>query len=274
MVSDIILEIDSVSKSFIITHNSSITDNHLLVLDSLDLIVECGKITALIGSNGAGKTTLFNIVSRLIDAEKGSITLYSESQEYNLFKYKPHQLASLGIGRLFQSSHIFEQMSIIDNLLIGYQYGSAEFPYANLYIPGKSREIDGRAKAKALEILKTIFGTDHYFWKQRNQVAGRLSYGQKRLLETARLMMGNYKLMLLDEPTAGISPPFRIEIGRLLEKMVHEMGVSVLLIEHNMHFVREHADICHFMHNGRDHVFGTPADVLGNEEVRRMYLGA
>lgn len=274
MAGDIILEIDSVSKSFVKTRSSSIADAQLLVLDSLDLIVERGKITALIGSNGAGKTTLFNIISRLINAEKGQITLYTESQEYNLFKYKSYQLASLGIGRLFQSSHIFEQMSIFDNLLIGFQYGEAELPFANLYIPKKSHVIDSQARDKALEILKTIFGTDHYFFKQRNQLAGRLSYGQKRLLETARLMMGDYQLMLLDEPTAGISPSFRMEIGNLLEKMVHEMGVSVLLIEHNMHFVREHADICHFMHNGRDHVFGTPADVLGNEEVRRMYLGA
>jgi branched-chain amino acid transport system ATP-binding protein len=274
MVNDIILEIDSISKSFIKSNKNIADVSNSKILEDFDFILEKGKITALIGGNGAGKTTLFNIISRLVNPDNGSVILYKSANPIPLLKYPAYKLAELGIGRMFQSSHIFEQMTVFENMLIGFQYLTAELPFAPLFLYKTTQKTDKQAKDKAKYIISSILGEGHIFWKQQDQLANRLSYGQKRILELMRLIMHEYDLLLLDEPTAGINPVFCKEIGNILETLVHKMGVSVFLIEHNMRFVKDHADVCHFMYHGRDHIFGTPDDILGNDDVRRMYLGA
>jgi ABC-type branched-subunit amino acid transport system ATPase component len=274
MASELILEIRSVCKSFVKARKSQSYSSLLRVLDNLDLIVERGKITALIGGNGAGKTTLFNVISRLIDSDSGEIYYYPEEQPISILKIKAYKIPRIGIGRLFQSSQVFEQMTIRQNLLLGFNYGDVELPFAKQIIPKKTQQTERNAIEKANSLILELFGEEHIFWTHRDNLAGQLSYGQKRLLELTRLLMGDYKLLLLDEPTAGINPALFEDIGTLLNKMVVSKGITIFLIEHNMKFVMKHAHVCHFMHHGRNHHFGTPSDVLGDVNVRRKYLGA
>jgi ABC-type branched-subunit amino acid transport system ATPase component len=266
---DTILIVDSVSKSFAKNAN----DRSLRVLDDLDILVPQNKITALIGGNGTGKTTLFNIVSGLCPADEGQIIYHTGSKSTVLNKLKPYQISRLGIGRLFQTSHVFENLSILENLLLGHCYGKAELPFYNMLLPKQLRSLENGISTRAHLLLESLFENDSYFWDRRHDLAQQLSYGQKRILEIMRLLMGDYKLLLLDEPTAGVSPQLCNVISTILRKIVTEHDQSIFLIEHNMRFVMDTSDICHFIYQGRDQRFGTPQDVLSDAAVRHSYMG-
>ena len=271
-----ILQIDSLKKSFvrnIINKRGEETDERFFIIDDLDLFIPQGKITALIGGNGAGKTTLFNIISGFFEADSGDVVFKGNAQEISLLKLPPHKVTRLGIGRMFQDNHIFQGMTVLENMLIADQNDFGEMPFVSLFKNKKDKGMEEQRIAKSREIFTELFGENNPFWQKRNDLAGTLSFGQQRLLGLARLFMANYKLVLLDEPTAGVNPQIIKQILNIIRKLVNEKETTVFLIEHNMKFVLEIADFCSFMSHGKIIAFGTPEDVIGNDEVRKTYLG-
>lgn len=273
-MTSIILKISDLKKSF--TRNTlniqgESQNERFNIIDNLDLIVTRNTITALIGGNGAGKTTLFNIISRFIEPDSGSIIFYNE-KEIDLLRSKPYQIYRHGIGRLFQDNHIFLDMTVAENMLISSEDNYAELPFISLFRPKLAKLRDIKRLSKMHQIFTNLFGTDSEFHKKINDYAGSLSYGQQRLLGIARLFMTEYRLILLDEPTAGVNPAVISKISSIIKKMP-SYGITVILIEHNMKVVEETAEFCCFLDNGTIKAIGTPTDIIGNPEVRKIYMG-
>lgn len=241
----------------------------LFLFRDLGLEVPREKITALVGGNGAGKTTLFNIISGLQKGAKGQVVF----ERHPLLGLAPHQIARLGIGRLFQGARVFDELTILDNMLIGAFHPDTELPFFNLLFPGKGKSLERKLEIRAERILNDLFGSDNVFWEDRHKQAGNLSFGQQRLLALARLLMGNYSLYLLDEPTAGVHVSFIDQIGLAIERMNSNSHKTVLLIEHNMQFVREMAEYCLYMDRGNIIARGNPQEVLDSEKVQQAYMG-
>jgi len=274
-MNDIILQIDSVQKSFarnIVNIRGQEENERFFIINDLDLPIQKGKITALIGGNGAGKTTLFNIISGLMQPDSGDIYFF-DKKGISLIGQNPDKITRFGIGRMFQDSHIFPNMSVLDNMLIADSDNFGEFPFVSLFKSKKNEETEKYRIEKSRKVFEELFGKDNPFWDKKNDPANSLSYGQQRLLGLSRLFMGKYKLVLLDEPTAGVNPQTISQIIKIIRKLVKEKNVTVFLIEHNMEVVLDVADFCCFMSQGRIAVLGTPEDVVGNDEVRRTYLG-
>ena len=139
--------------------------------------------------------------------------------------------------------------------------------------PKRNKIVEQERIEKAQKIFIDLFGESNPFREKKDDPAKSLSYGQQRLLGLARLFMGSYDLVLLDEPTAGVNPQIIQQAMAIIRRMVKENGVTVFLIEHNMKVVLDLADFCSFMSHGKITAFGTPEDVIGNDEVRRTYLG-
>lgn len=320
MINDTILNIDSIRKSFvrnIVNIRGKNEDEKFYVLEDIDLMIPKGKITALIGGNGTGKTTLFNIISGFIKADEGKIEFKPNGKFTNLTNLKAHNIARLGIGRMFQDNHIFQNMTVMENMLIADENFFGERPFEPIINYKKSKTEEEQRIKKAEKILTDLFGNDKPFLKMKNDKAKNLSYiqkilsyvqkkllglaillmgndnlfmkmkndiakndkaknlsfGQQRLLGLARLLMGDYKLLLLDEPTSGVNPQIIEKIKEIIKYFVEQHGLTVFIIEHNMKFVLDVADFCHFMSKGKIAVSGTPEDIIGNPEVRKTYLG-
>jgi len=270
-----ILSIESLRKSFsrnIVNVRGEMDNERLYIIRDLDLFIPKGKITALIGGNGAGKTTLFNIISRFTNAEGGKI-IFNNGNGLDILTYPPYKIKHLGIGRLFQDNHIFMQMTLLENMMISDAAEWGEFPLTTFIKRRKIKEIEKKRQERVKVIFTELFGEDNPFWEMRDDLASSISHGQQRLLALARLFMGDYKLLLLDEPTAGVNPEIVKVICRIIKKMSEEKGITIFLIEHNMKIVSEIADFCRFMSHGEITAFGTPDDVIGDENVRRTYLG-
>ena len=262
-----ILSIQNISKSFF---NKTSGNNY--VLKNLNLDIPGGQVTALIGGNGSGKTTLFNIISRLIEPDntgKDTVILFDGT---DLLKLKPYALASLGIGRLFQDAHIFPELSIMENMCVAHNEFFGESPAQAVLFYGKTKHIENKRQEQALEILTDMFGADSIFVNQYGMKAGNLSYGQQRLLGLARLFMGDYRLLLLDEPTAGVNFKLNKKIADIIQRF-KQQGKTVFLIEHNMAFVKKTADYVAFLNE--QHIFaqGKPEDILNDPVIQQHYLG-
>lgn len=276
MNSDSILNIESIRKSFvrnIINVRGKDEDEKYYILDDIDLILPKGKVTALIGGNGTGKTTLFNIISGFYKPDEGKITFKPNGKEIELTGLEAYRIARLGIGRMFQDNHIFQNMTVLENMLIADSNFFGELPFQSIIFNRKNNSIEKQRREKAETIFIDLFGNDNPFLKMKNDKAKNLSYGQQRLLGLARLLMGDYKLLLLDEPTSGVNPVVVEKIKEIIKYFVEQKQMSVFLIEHNMKFVLDVADFCHFMSKGIIATGGTPEDIIGNPEVRKTYLG-
>ena len=163
-------------------------------------------------------------------------------------------------------------MSVLDNMLVADSNAFGELPY-HLLLRRKNKKREEEKTEKAKMVFEDLFGKDNDFWTKRMHKAGALSYGQQRLLGLARLLMGHYKLLLLDEPTAGVNPSTIQKNMQIIQSFVHERDLTVFLIEHNMKVVLDIADFCCFMSYGKIVALGTADDVIGNDEVRTTYMG-
>lgn len=239
------------------------------LLRGVNLDVEKGKITALVGGNGTGKTTLFNIISGLEKNYTGDVLFEGKK----LRRYPAHRISQMGIGRLFQDGQLISGLSLMDNMKIASDNKSLEMPFASMLWHRKWKADEEAKEKRAKEILVRIFGEDNKYLNMLDEDATTFSYGEQRILSLARLLMCKKKLLLLDEPTSGVNP---INIDAI-EKIIHEIkekeGITILLIEHNMHFVRRVADTCAFLDNGNIVKVGPTAEVLDDENVRNSYLG-
>ena len=266
-MSKTILKIQNISKSFF---NKTSGNNY--VLKNLSLDITEGQITALIGGNGSGKTTLFNILSRLVEPDKTGKETTIIFDGANLLKQKPYELATLGIGRLFQDAHIFPELSIMENMCVAHNNLFGESPVQAVLFYKKTKQIENKRQEQALRILTDLFGAESIFITQTTMKAGNLSYGQQRLLGLARLFMGDYRLLLLDEPTAGVNIKLNKKIAEII-LMLKQQRKTVFLIEHNMVFVKKTADFVAFLNE--QHIFaqGKPEDILNDSIIQQHYLG-
>lgn len=236
----------------------------LQALDDVNMVVEAGKIVGLIGPNGAGKTTMINNISGLDHPTSGEILFQGQPIQY----LSPHRITRIGIARTYQNIRLFGDMTAQDNLLIGQHIrGRASYIESLLFLPSYLRE-ERTLRERSTDLL-TRFGLAHH----TATLAGTLSYGDQRRLEMARALATNPKLILLDEPTAGMNPTETRALGEQILRLRDE-GITVLVIEHDMSLIHQVCDIVYVLNFGRMIACGTPAEIKGNPQVIEAYLGA
>jgi branched-chain amino acid transport system ATP-binding protein len=245
------------------TDKVSIKFGGLTAVNEVSIHIKPNIITGLIGPNGAGKTTLFNAVSGVYKPTSGAVTFNGEI----ISGLKPHQINVKGISRTYQIINLFWKMDVIDNVLVGMHPRLKSNYITDLfYTPGQRRE-EKEIYERAIEWLKFV-GLEHNL----HDPAASLSYGQQRLLEIVRGLASNPKLLLLDEPAAGMNSKEKEELDDLLQKILG-LGVTILMIEHDMKLVM---DVCHFIYvlnSGKLLAQGAPEEVQNNPEVITAYLG-
>jgi ABC-type branched-subunit amino acid transport system ATPase component len=248
-----LLEIRDVTRSFYGVH----------ALRGASLLVESGRITGLIGPNGAGKTTLFNCISGLIPPDSGQIVFDGS----DITGLRPDQIARRGLVRTFQIARGLPRLSVFDNLLLyGHNQPGEHLTAALLQLPQvKQREEELAELAMAVSARLNLT-------RVLEQRASELSGGQKKLLEIGRALMASPKLMLLDEPVAGVNPTLMREIGAHLRDLVAD-GITVLLIEHHMDMISRLCDHVVVMAEGRRLIEGSFAELARNELVQEAYMG-
>ena len=226
--------------------------------------VSPGSITALIGPNGAGKTTLFNVVTGFYRGDRGAVDFDGES----IFRHAPYEIAQRGMVRTFQITKALAAMPVIDNMMLAAPDQPGE-RFVNLVIrPRAVRAREREVREQAMELLEVFNLT-----KLAGSYAGTLSGGQRKLLELARALMAKPKLLLLDEPMAGINPTLGKRLLDHMQRLRKEEGVTFLFIEHDMEVVMNHSDRVVVMAEGRVIAAGEPHEVRSDKKVIDAYLG-
>jgi len=231
-------------------------------VDVAHLEVQRGSITALIGPNGAGKTTLFNLLTGFDTPDTGEWMFDSKS----LKKVVAHKTASLGMVRTFQLTKSLTKLSVIENMKLGATHQMGE-KWWNGLLPFRYRKQEAIIERRADELLKR-FKLDH----MRDQYAGTLSGGQRKLLEMARALMTNPRLVMLDEPMAGVNPALKQSLNEHIRGL-RDDGMTVLFVEHDMDMVHDISDWVVVMAEGRIIAEGTPEQISANPAVIEAYLG-
>ena len=266
-----ILDIQNVRKTYskkIINLLGKTDNEYFYVLDDVNIKIQKGKVTALLGGNGSGKSTLFNIICGYLPTNEGKIFFNSPKGNLDLTKIPAHKTAQSGIGRMFQGTHIFRNMTVLENMLLADENTFGELPFVSMFLQKKNAQIEEKRVLEAEKIFNSLLGEANQLWENREHLAGSLSYGQQRLLALARLFMNDHlELILLDEPCAGVNP----DIAELLKKIIlnlKETGKTVLLIEHNLDFVKDISDYCYYLENGKISLQGTYAEVITNSMTK------
>ncbi|HEX9891517.1 MAG TPA: ABC transporter ATP-binding protein [Actinomycetota bacterium] len=236
-------------------------------VDGVDFHTDQGEIVGVIGPNGAGKTTLFNIVTGFYDPDEGSILF----DGHTLPGLKPNQITKLGIARTFQAVRLFPNMTVLENAMVGqHPRTRSGVTGAVLSLPHTRRE-EERIREKAREML-AFFGTA-LTGPREDQLAAELAYADRRRLEIARAMATEPKLLLLDEPAAGMNPQEKKDLIRLIGRLRDERGYAIVLIEHDMAVVKGISDRVVALDYGQKIADGTYEEVSSNQRVIEAYLG-
>ncbi len=236
----------------------------LRAVDELNMKIENGALVGLIGPNGAGKTTVFNMLTGVYRPTDGGIRLDGE----NVIGKKPHEICRMGIARTFQNIRLFQNLPVLDNVKAGlHNQVTYTLPESLLHL-GSYRRKEKQMDERALEIL-SVFGLDGYAGYQ----AANLPYGQQRKLEIARALATEPKLLLLDEPAAGMNPNETGELMETIELVRRKFKITVLLIEHDMKLVSGICEYLYVLNFGRLLAEGRPDKVLKDPQVVTAYLG-
>jgi branched-chain amino acid transport system ATP-binding protein len=236
----------------------------LVVLNDVSFSVGRGELFALIGPNGAGKTSVFNCISGLY-AGTGSIRFRGES----IMGRKPYQIARLGIARTFQHGELFQHMTVVENLLAGRHVRFSANPFAEMLFLPRVRREEVRQREAVEAIIEFVELERH-----RHAAVGSLPFGTQKLVGFARALALEPAVLLLDEPSAGLNREEREDLARFILRIKHELGVSMIWIEHDMQMVADLADRIHVLDYGRTLAEGRPDDVLKHPDVVRAYIGA
>ncbi len=249
-----VLELKNITKNF----------GGISALTDVTFKINEGEIFGLIGPNGAGKTTMFNVITNMFPPTSGEISFLGDK----ISGIKPHKITDKGICRTFQNIRLFSQMSVLENVLVGGHCRSKSGVFSSVFRTNSQRKEESGMNEKAVELLELV-GLSSY----QDVVAENLAYGQQRRLEIARALASSPRLLLLDEPAAGMNETETEDLFDLIKK-VQKRGITVLLIEHDMPFVMKLCDRITVLNFGKKLAEGTPEEIQNNQDVIEAYLGS
>ena len=231
--------------------------------NDVSLTIADGKVTGLIGPNGAGKTTFFNTISGVYRPTSGTV----EFDGQRIDGLRPHKIHELGIARTYQVINLFRKMTVLENVMVGMHDRLTQNFFQSVLKFGSERKEENEARERAYEWLKFVGLEDRAY-----DAAGSLAYGEQRRLEIVRGLASNPKLILLDEPAAGMNSTEKIELNELMRQILAK-GVSIMLIEHDMKLVMNITDYIYVLNYGKLLAQGVPEEVQNNPDVIAAYLG-
>jgi ABC-type branched-subunit amino acid transport system ATPase component len=249
-----ILQVRNISRNF----------GGLVALSDVSFDVPRGVVTGLIGPNGAGKSTLLNIMSGFERPVSGQILLEGK----DITAVPGYSRVSLGITRSFQDVEIFPTLTVLENVLLGFQNQYGERLWRLIFTPGAVIRQRREFVAQALGILKSVGIID----ERPDELAGNLSYGQQKLLALARMLPTNAKVFMLDEPGSGLPRPMVAHMGELLQRIAYDYDKSVILCDHNMDLVLRYSEHVLVLHHGKFLAQGTPDEIRRHPDVLQVYL--
>lgn len=236
-------------------------------VSNINVSIEEGQITGIIGPNGAGKTTFFNLLTGIYSPSSGEIT-YHLNEDITSKKLKPQKMAKYGVARTFQNIRLFKEMTVFDNVLIGYHCNLSYGVFPSLFRLPSFFKGEEKAVAKVTELLK-IFN----LYEKKDDKAKNLSYGDQRKVEIARALASSPNVLLLDEPAAGMNPNETNELTTLIKWVKEEFKLTVVLIEHDMSLVMKLCDKIFVFDYGNLIAEGNPESIQNNPVVIKAYLG-
>jgi branched-chain amino acid transport system ATP-binding protein len=237
----------------------------VLAVNGVSFDVKRGEVFTLIGPNGAGKTTVFNLISRLYTPTTGDISFEGRK----LSELAPHEVASLGIARTFQNIELFEHASVLQNLLIGRHTHRKSNVLSDIFFTGKVRRAELEAREKVEQVIELLDLQHH-----RDSMVAGLPYGVRKVVELARALSTEPKLLLLDEPSSGLNVEETDDMAFWIRDIQQELGVTVLMVEHDMSLVSKVSDRVLAMNQGEMLALGTPREVQNHPGVIEAYLGS
>ena len=237
----------------------------VLAVNGVSFDVKRGEVFTLIGPNGAGKTTVFNLISRLYTPTTGDISFEGRK----LSALAPHEVASLGIARTFQNIELFEHASVLQNLLIGRHTHRKSNVLSDIFFTGTVRRAELEAREKVEQVIELLDLQHH-----RDSMVAGLPYGVRKVVELARALSTEPKLLLLDEPSSGLNVEETDDMAFWIRDIQEELGVTVLMVEHDMSLVSKVSDRVLAMNQGEMLALGTPREVQTHPGVIEAYLGS
>jgi branched-chain amino acid transport system ATP-binding protein len=233
-------------------------------VDAVSFAVEPGEIFSIIGPNGAGKTTIFNLISRIYNTTEGQL-LFDGT---DITRSPPHTIANLGIARTFQNIELFANATLLQNLLIGRHCHSTAGYFAQIAFLPSARRAEIQHREKVEEVIEFLD-----LQRYRDSLIANLPYGVRKVVELGRALCTEPKLLLLDEPSSGLNVEETEGMGFWIEDIKKDLGITVIMVEHDMALVSQVSDRVMALNYGRVLAMGTPHDVQTNPEVVRAYIG-
>ncbi len=253
------------SEALLTASGLSMRFGGVLAVNGVSFDVKRGEVFTLIGPNGAGKTTVFNLISRLYTPTTGDISFEGRK----LSALAPHEVASLGIARTFQNIELFEHASVLQNLLIGRHTHRKSNVLSDIFFTGTVRRAELEAREKVEQVIELLDLQHH-----RDFMVAGLPYGVRKVVELARALSTEPKLLLLDEPSSGLNVEETDDMAFWIRDIQEELGVTVLMVEHDMSLVSKVSDRVLAMNQGEMLALGTPREVQTHPGVIEAYLGS
>jgi branched-chain amino acid transport system ATP-binding protein len=249
--------------------NLSVRFGGVLAVNNVSFDVKQGEVFTLIGPNGAGKTTVFNLISRIYTPTSGEIDYLGPKGMLKLTDRAPQDVASLGIARTFQNIELFEHASVLHNLLIGRHTHRASSLWQDIFFTSATREAELKSREKAEEVIDFL-GLQHY----RDTFVAGLPYGVRKVVEMARALCTEPRMLLLDEPSSGLNVEETEDMAFWIQDIKNELGITVLMVEHDMTLVSKVSDRVVALNQGEVLAMGTPREVQTDPGVIEAYLGS